>query len=104
MITQKIRREYMIYPKCFKRWNGLFYKVLITKDFVFYANYHESDNNASVEMYRRLGGDKLELISDNYFASVGLHEALIEENWGYISKTMKINYNHGKRSGYYETE
>jgi hypothetical protein len=104
MSGQKIKREHTIYPKCAKRTNGLFYKALITKDFVFYANYHEGDENANVEMYRRLGGDKLELVSNNYFASVGLHEALTEENWEYISQTMKVNYNHGKRSGYYEKE
>jgi hypothetical protein len=92
MANQKIRREYMIYPKCFKRWNGLFYKALITKDFVFYTNYHEGDDNANVEMYRRLGGANLELISNNYFANVGLLEELEKKNWGYISKTMSTNY------------
>jgi len=92
MANQKIRREYMIYPKCIKRWNGLFYKALITKDFVFYTNYHESDDNANVEMYRRLGGANLELISNNYFANVGLLEELEKKNWGYISKTMNTNY------------
>jgi hypothetical protein len=89
---QKIRREYMIYPKCVKRWNGLFYKALITDEYLFYCNYHESDDNANVEMYRRLGGANLELISNNYFANVGLLEELENKNWGYISQTMKTNY------------
>ena len=92
MAGQKLRREYTIYPKAIKRWNGLFNKALITKDFVFYCNYHEGDDNANVEMYRRLTGADLELISDNYFANVGLLEELEKENWGYISPTMKKNY------------
>jgi hypothetical protein len=76
MSGQKLRREYTIYPKCLKRSNGLFYKALITDEFVFYANYHEGDDNANVEMYRRLEGANLELVSNNYFANVGLIEEL----------------------------
>jgi hypothetical protein len=92
MSGQKLRREYTIYPKCLKRSNGLFYKALITDEFVFYANYHEGDDNANVEMYRRLEGANLELVSNNYFANVGLIEELEKQNWGYISQTMKKNY------------
>ena len=100
MSGQKIRREYMAYPKCIKRWNGLFYKALITDEYVFYCNYHEGDDNANVEMYRRLNKSNphdrldshLELISNNYFANVGLLEELEKKNWGYISQTMNKNY------------
>ena len=66
--------------------------ALITNEFVFYCNYHEGDDNANVEMYRRSTGANLELISNNYFANVGLLEELEKENWGYISPTMKTNY------------
>lgn len=92
MAGQKLRREYTIYPKAIKRCNGLFSKALITDEFVFYCNYHEGDDNANVEMYRRLTGADLELISNNYFANVGLLEELEKENWGYISPTMNKNY------------
>jgi len=100
MAGQKLRREYTIYPKAIKRCNGLFSKALITDEFVFYCNYHEGDDNANVEMYRRLNKSNphdrldshLELISNNYFANVGLLEELEKENWGYISPTMKTNY------------
>ena len=92
MAGQKLRREYTIYPKAIKRSNGLFSKALITNEFVFYCNYHEGDDNANVVMYRRSTGANLELISDNYFANVGLLEELEKENWGYISPTMKTNY------------
>jgi hypothetical protein len=92
MAGQKLRREYTIYPKAIKRCNGLFSKALITDEFVFYCNYHEGDDNANVEMYRRSTGANLELISNNYFANVGLLEELEKENWGYISPTMKTNY------------
>ncbi len=43
-----------------------------TKDFIFYVNYEESDENASVLMYNHNGG----LISNNYFAYVGLMDAV----------------------------
>jgi hypothetical protein len=92
MSGQKLRREYTIYPKCIKRANGLFYKALITDEFVFYCNYHEGDENSNVEMYRRAADSKLELVSNNFFASVGLIDELENKNWGYISQTMKKNY------------
>lgn len=86
--TQHIKREFNKYPTYIKRWNGRFYKGLITEDFVFFCNYHEGDDNGNVEMYTR----NMELVSDNYFASVGLHEALESGEWEYMSPTMKQNY------------
>lgn len=50
---------------------GAYHRALETPDFIFYVNFEESDENASVKMFNR----KRELISDNYFAS----EALFEE-------------------------
>jgi hypothetical protein len=98
------------YPKFIKRWNGLFYRALITSDFVFYVNYKEGDENACCEMYRRLAmsnphdrdDSKLELVSNNYFAFVGLNEALASGEWEYISPTMKTNYKLAEAEGYFD--
>ena len=43
---------------------GIYHRVLETKDFIFYVNLEECDENAAVKMFNR----KRELISDNYFA------------------------------------
>lgn len=101
---QQLKREHTLYPKFVKRWNGNFYKGLITKDFVFYCNYQEGDDNANVVMYRRSTGSNLELVSDNYFASVGLFEALTEGDWEYISQTMSKNYKLAKEAGQFEEQ
>lgn len=88
------------YPKFLNRWNGRFYRALITKDFVFFVNFQEGDENGCCEMYNR----DMELISNNYFAHVGLSEELAKgkDNWEYISPTMKQNYKLAEEQGYFE--
>lgn len=51
-------------------------------------------------MYNR----DMELISNNYFANVGLTEELAKgkDNWEYISPTMKQNYKLAEADGYFE--
>jgi hypothetical protein len=99
------------YPKFISRWNGRFYRALITKDFVFFVNFQEGDENACCEMYRRVKSNPhdrdnsgLELVSNNYFANVGLTEELAKgkDNWEYISPTMKVNYNLAVADGFFE--
>ena len=68
---------------------GKYYRCLESKDFIFYANYLESDENASVLMYNKSG----ELISDNYFAYGELFETIEDKRYTHISKTMKENVN-----------
>lgn len=85
-------------PPFLTRFNGRFYRALITKDFVFYVNFQEGDENSSCEMYNR----DMELISNNYFASVGLFDELATGEWEYISPTMKQNYKLAKADGYFE--
>ncbi len=92
MASQKLRREYTIYDKSMKRSTGLFSKVLITEEFVFYHNYHDTDASQNVEMYRRLGGPTLQLISKDCIANEKLFEELQKQKWRYISQTMKKNY------------
>jgi hypothetical protein len=51
--------------------NGKYRLMLVTEDFMFYANTSEEDTNNNTKMYNKAG----ELISNNYFA----YEALFEE-------------------------
>ena len=100
------------YPRLLVLFNGRFHRALITKDFVFYVNFQEGDENGCCEMYRRLeksnphdrDDSKLELVSNNYFANVGLIEELAKgkDNWEYISPTMKANYKLAKTDGFFD--
>lgn len=68
---------------------GTYHRAVETKDFIFFVNYEESDENASVKMFDR----KLNLISDNYFASEALFEELEgkRKNITWIAKKMLEN-------------
>jgi hypothetical protein len=70
-------------------WLGRYHRGLETRDFIYFINYQEGDENACVMMYRREG---LELASNNYFAYGAMFETLTEEkDWTYISRSMKYN-------------
>ncbi len=86
------------YPRFISRLNGRYAKALINKDHVFYANYQECDDSVNVEMYNR----SMELISNGNKASIGLHNALIEQDWEYISAAMLRSFRLAVNSGYFE--
>ena len=88
------------YPRFISRLNGHYAIALINKDYVFYANYQDCDDNVNVEMYNR----SMELISKGNKASIGLHNALIEQDWEYISTDMAKAFREGVRSGFFEDE
>ena len=67
---------------------GVFYRAMETELFVFFVNFLEGDENGQVKMYRKEDG-KLELVSDNYFASVGIHEEFHEGSETWMSSRMK---------------
>lgn len=69
-------------------WLGTYWRGLETKDFVYYVNYQEGDENACVHMYRK---KNMELVSNNYFAYNDMFEVLTEGKYTYISPTMKKN-------------
>ena len=70
-------------------WNGRYYRGLETKDFIFFINYQEGDENGCVMMYRK---SDLSLASSNYFAYGAMFEVLTEtKDWTYISPSMKHN-------------
>ncbi len=66
-----------------------FYKAMVTKDYVFYANYQEGDDNGNVVMFDRETG---ELISDNYFANQECFELMRKFDFEYMSRTCQYNF------------
>jgi len=67
---------------------GRYPRAMETESFVFFVNFEEGDENGQVIMYRK-DEKNLELISDNYFASVGLQEALQGGDETWMSPRMK---------------
>lgn len=60
------------YPNSIRgTYDEMFTLQVVTKDYVFYGNEEESDENANTIMYRR---SDMELLSNNYFAFSGLYE------------------------------
>jgi hypothetical protein len=74
--------------KLITNWNGKYYKAVETKDFIYFCNYKESDDNGSVMMYRK---SDLSLISNNYFASNDLIEVILKKEYTHLSHSMKYN-------------
>lgn len=62
-----------------------FQKAMETKDFVYYMDYSECDDNGSVKMYSRTAGV---LVSDNYFANRDMYENLLYFKYEWICKTL----------------
>lgn len=71
-------------------WNGRHYRALETKDFIWFVNYQEGDENGCQMMYRK---SDFSLASDNYFGYNAMFEIMTEkkDEITYISKTMKYN-------------
>lgn len=71
-------------------WNGRYHRALETKDFIYFVNYQEGDESASVMMYRK---SDFSLASDNYFAYNDMFELITEtpEEITYLSRNMKYN-------------
>ena len=74
--------------KLITNWLGRYYRSLETKNFIYFTNYHEGDENACVKMYRK---SDFSLASDNYHAYGDMFDVLTEKTFTYISKTMKQN-------------
>lgn len=67
---------------------GRYPRAMETESFVFFVNFEEGDENGQVMMYRK-EEKHLELVSNNYFASVGLQEAFQEGDEIWMSAKMK---------------
>lgn len=57
---------------------------LVTESYIFFCNFEESDENGNTRMYDR----KMNLLSDNYFAT----QALMEEMENIYSKQVEVYY------------
>lgn len=65
---------------------GTYTKHLVTKDYIFYVNLEEGDAHAACYMFSNDSENKL--ISNNYFASVALNEALKTIDYIFISPEL----------------
>jgi hypothetical protein len=81
----------LVNSKLIKTNLGTYFRSLETREFIFFVNFEESDENASVKMFNK----KRELISDNYFAYEAFMEAMEVENehkiWWISDKLKKLN-------------
>lgn len=76
--------------KSITNWNGRYPRVMETDTFVFFVKFDEGDDNGNTFMYRKnVKENVLELVSDNYFASVGIMEEFQEGNEIWMSPAMK---------------
>lgn len=66
---------------------GTYHRALETTKHIYYVNFLEGDENGCCIMYNR----KMELVSNNYFAYVGLMEDLTKGTYSWISPKMKEN-------------
>jgi hypothetical protein len=62
---------------------------MVTKEFVFYANYQEGDDNGNVVMFDRETG---ELVSDNYFGNQECFELMRKFEFESMSRTCQYNF------------
>ncbi|MBS1636188.1 MAG: hypothetical protein JST26_09745 [Bacteroidetes bacterium] len=69
-------------------WLGTYYRGVETKNFIYFVNYKEGDENSSVKMYDKIS---LELICDNYHCYNDMLNVLLEKQYTYLSPTMKLN-------------
>ena len=74
--------------KSITNWTGKYPRALETDIHVFFVNLAEGDENACAFMYKK-EGEYLELVSDNYFASVGLQDTFREGSETWMSPAMK---------------
>jgi hypothetical protein len=63
---------------------GVYYRAAETPEFVYFCNYEESDDNGNVIMFRQSG----ELVSNNYFANVGLTQDIVEDRITWSSEEL----------------
>ncbi len=66
---------------------GTYHRALETPTHIYFVNHEEGDENGCCKMYDR----KMNLVSDNYFAYVGLTEDLTSGEYNWISKELKTN-------------
>jgi len=64
---------------------GNYHRALETVNHIYFVNFDESDENASVKMYDR----KMKLVSNNNFAYEGMIEDIENDFYSWASPKMK---------------
>lgn len=82
-------------------WLGRYYRAVETEDFIFFCNYQESDESASVKMYRK---SDLTLVSDNWMCYNELMGVILEKRYTYLSHSMKFNAREMQKQNLEEVE
>lgn len=76
-------------PKFIKTNLGTYWRAMETEYFIYYCNFQESDDNATVIMYRK---DGFELVCNNYHATNDMMGVWEDKSFTWMSNKMKYNY------------
>jgi len=64
---------------------GKYYRAMETLHHIYFVNFDESDENASVKMFNR----NREIVSDNYFAHGAFMEDVENKRYTWMSEKLK---------------
>lgn len=70
---------------------GTFWRAVETKDFIYFVDWSQEDENYSVRMYRK---SDLSLASSNYFGYNDLMEVIDNKTYTWLSKSAKTMVKH----------
>ena len=80
-------RTKIVNSKVIKTVLGDYHRALETLHHIYFVNYEEGDENASVKMFNR----NREIVSDNYFAYQAFMEDIENEQYTWMSEKLKEN-------------
>jgi hypothetical protein len=81
------QRTILVNSKVIKTVLGDYHRALETLHHIYFVNYEEGDENASVKMFNR----NREIVSDNYFACQAFMEDIENEQYTWMSEKLKEN-------------
>jgi hypothetical protein len=78
-------RTKIVNSKIIKTTLGDYHRALETLHHIYFVNFDESDENASVKMFNR----NREIVSDNYFAYQAFMEDIENKQYTWMSEKLK---------------
>jgi hypothetical protein len=81
------QRTILVNSKVIKTVLGDYHRALETLHHIYFVNYEEGDENASVKMFNR----NREIVSDNYFAYQAFMEDIETKQYTWVSEKLKEN-------------
>jgi hypothetical protein len=78
-------RTRIVNSKVIKTELGYYHRALETLKHIYFVNYEEGDENASVKMFDR----NRDIVSDNYFAHGSLMEDIENKMYTWMSEKLK---------------